>query len=188
MLVEPEKVLQEVDVIRHSESWRRSVYGEEGARGFSVRVPVRDADGSIAYPDLQSSSTSDYAAAAATVAATAAQAALASVSSSEDALTYALTQWCDAIASPYGVPVFNLTNCLSDGRALCLLVHYYHPSILPTGMIQATTVALMNQQYFTNTGEPSAVDDFMEVTFIHTKKYYLFWSVSTTMCAPFSIH
>jgi hypothetical protein len=54
-------------------------------------------------------------------------------------LADALVLWCDAIASRYGVAVFDLTNCLSDGRALCLLIHYYHPAILPTKLIKRTT-------------------------------------------------
>ena len=59
------------------------------------------------------------------------------------ALTSALLKWCDAIAGTYGVPVHNLTSSLADGRALCLLIHYYHPTILATNMIQNTTASLL---------------------------------------------
>jgi hypothetical protein len=58
-------------------------------------------------------------------------------------LTSSLLKWCDAIAGTYGVPVHNLTTSLADGRALCLLIHYYHPSILPTRTIQNTTASLL---------------------------------------------
>lgn len=54
-----------------------------------------------------------------------------------------MLRWCEAIASTYGVPVHNLTTSLADGRALCLLIHYYHPTILPTKIIQNTTSSLL---------------------------------------------
>lgn len=54
-----------------------------------------------------------------------------------------MLRWCEAIASTYGVPVHNLTSSLADGRALCLLIHYYHPTILPTKIIQNTTTSLL---------------------------------------------
>ena len=57
-------------------------------------------------------------------------------------LTNALLKWCNAIAGQYGVPVHNLTTCLADGRALCLLIHYYHPTLLPTKFIKNTTSSL----------------------------------------------
>lgn len=41
------------------------------------------------------------------------------------------------------MPVHNLTTSLADGRALCLLIHYYHPTILPTKIIQNTTSSLL---------------------------------------------
>ena len=58
-------------------------------------------------------------------------------------LANALMKWCHAISNTYGVAVNNLTSSLSDGRALCLLIHYYHPTILSTSMIQNTTASLL---------------------------------------------
>ena len=42
-------------------------------------------------------------------------------------LLSALLAWCQAVCHGYGVPVNNFTTSFADGRALCLLVHYYHP-------------------------------------------------------------
>ncbi|CAM9960370.1 unnamed protein product, partial [Chrysoparadoxa australica] len=53
-----------------------------------------------------------------------------------------LLQWCQAICHSHGVPVRNFTTSFADGRALCLLVHYYHPTLLPLSAIQATTANL----------------------------------------------
>lgn len=62
-------------------------------------------------------------------------------------LTYSLLKWCNAISSPYGVPVHNFTTCLADGRALCYLVHYYHPSILRVRDIRDTTSSLISTHF-----------------------------------------
>ena len=62
-------------------------------------------------------------------------------------LTTSLLTWCYQIARPYGVYVTNLTSSLSDGRALCLLVHHYHPDILPLRKICRTTISLMETPY-----------------------------------------
>ena len=57
----------------------------------------------------------------------------------DDELGVALVAWCAAVAGRYGVAVTNLTTSLADGRALCLLIHYYHPKILPIRQIKKTT-------------------------------------------------
>ena len=77
-------------------------------------------------------------------------------------LTSSLLKWCDAIAGTYGVPVHNLTTSLADGRALCLLIHYYHPSILPTRTIQNTTASLLTP--FQGQNGDYALDKFTEAT------------------------
>lgn len=60
----------------------------------------------------------------------------------EGLLRGAILQWCTVVAEPYLVPVHNLSSSLADGRALCLLVHYYHPTLLPVKMIRKTTAHL----------------------------------------------
>jgi Calponin homology (CH) domain len=62
-------------------------------------------------------------------------------------LTSALLKWCNAISSTYGVHVYNFTTCLADGKALCYLVHYYHPSILRVNDIRDTTSSMINTHF-----------------------------------------
>ena len=47
----------------------------------------------------------------------------------------------------YGVNVHNFTNCLSDGRVLCYMVHYYHPTLLRLCDIQSTTATILSDHY-----------------------------------------
>lgn len=44
-------------------------------------------------------------------------------------LLSALLVWCQAVCHGYGVPIRNFTTSFADGRALCLLLHYYHPRV-----------------------------------------------------------
>lgn len=44
-------------------------------------------------------------------------------------LLAALLAWCQAVCHGYGIPVRNFTTSFADGRALCLLLHYYHPRV-----------------------------------------------------------
>ena len=76
-------------------------------------------------------------------------------------LTNAILKWSDAIAGQYGVSVHNLTTCLADGRALCLLIHYYHPTILPTKIIKNTTSSL--SKAFDDV-EDEGLENFTEAT------------------------
>jgi hypothetical protein len=127
MLVDSSKVLGEAAIISGTEGWRRSIYGADDVLTLAVRVPVKSADGVIIYPQNSKSLIDD------------------DLKGSDTAvLTNSLLKWCHAIAGTYGVPVYNLTSCLADGRALCLLIHYYHPTIITTKMIRNTTVSLHN--------------------------------------------
>ncbi|RUP51136.1 LOW QUALITY PROTEIN: hypothetical protein BC936DRAFT_149745 [Jimgerdemannia flammicorona] len=47
-----------------------------------------------------------------------------------------LLSWCKVVCAFYGVPVRNFTNSFADGRALCYIVHHYHPSVLPADRIE----------------------------------------------------
>lgn len=53
-------------------------------------------------------------------------------SSADSDIVASLLSWCNAIAVPQGVIVKNLTSSLVDGKALCLLIKHYHPSIMTT--------------------------------------------------------
>ena len=50
-----------------------------------------------------------------------------------------LISWCNSISEPFGVPVYDLTTSIADGRALCLLIHHYHPSLVPLNLIKKTS-------------------------------------------------
>ena len=60
------------------------------------------------------------------------------VSSPEESLKSLLFRWCKAVCSNFGLKLQDFTNSFADGKALCYLVHYYHPGslrfedILPT--------------------------------------------------------
>ena len=120
MLIDPARVRKEAATIRHNQRWRRSVYGRAEAENFAVAVPMYDENGGVTYPDPADAEQD-------------------SKGEDDTDLESALLVWCNAVAGQYGVSVYNLTSCLADGRALCMLVHYYHPSILPTKTIKKTT-------------------------------------------------
>ncbi|XP_059177929.1 abnormal spindle-like microcephaly-associated protein homolog isoform X2 [Physella acuta] len=48
-------------------------------------------------------------------------------------------QWCRLVCLHYGVKVENFTVSFSDGRALCCLIHHYHPALLPLSDIRFQT-------------------------------------------------
>ena len=120
MLIDAKTVRVEVEEILKNELWRRSIYGADEAATFAVKVATAENLASIMMKTINSVASHS------------------AVDTTAD-LADALVLWCDAVASRYGVPVFDITNCLSDGRALCLLIHYYHPAILPTKLIKRTT-------------------------------------------------
>ena len=48
--------------------------------------------------------------------------------------------WCTCVNMvSFSFQVDNFTSSFSDGRVLCLLVHYYHPSLLPLEKISYET-------------------------------------------------
>ncbi|CAN0432610.1 unnamed protein product, partial [Discosporangium mesarthrocarpum] len=60
----------------------------------------------------------------------------------DEGVLAALLAWTRAVCHGYGVPIENFTASFADGRALCVLLHYYHPQILPLEAIQRTTAHL----------------------------------------------
>ncbi|XP_052220933.1 abnormal spindle-like microcephaly-associated protein homolog [Dreissena polymorpha] len=57
-----------------------------------------------------------------------------------------LLQWCRAVCAHFDIKVENFTVSFSDGRALCHIVHFYHPGLLPLGSIaQQTTVSHLEE-------------------------------------------
>lgn len=50
--------------------------------------------------------------------------------SADEILKDLLLRWSQAVCSSFGVTINNLSESFADGKALCLLVHYYHPSLI----------------------------------------------------------
>ncbi|CAL1537151.1 unnamed protein product [Lymnaea stagnalis] len=55
-------------------------------------------------------------------------------------------QWCRLVCLHYGVTVENFTVSFSDGRALCCLIHHYHPALLPLSEIKFHTTVSFQQE------------------------------------------
>jgi hypothetical protein len=113
-LITPAKVMREVQLIHANDSWRRSRYDEHDVAAMAVRASAGQGSRSVG-----------------------------SVQQSDD-LSAALLQWSQAITQNYDVPVKDLTTSFADGRALCLLIHYYHPAVLPTASIKKTSRNLLD--------------------------------------------
>ena len=71
-----------------------------------------------------------------------------------DQNTSLLLQWCQAVCSCFGFHVENFTTSFADGKALCYLVHYYHPGILTKSEILPTSRdEIQLNEYSTNSEE-----------------------------------
>lgn len=60
-------------------------------------------------------------------------------SSPEDALKSLLLRWCKAVCFNFGLVLEDFSESFADGKALCYLVHYYHPGTLRCEDILPTT-------------------------------------------------
>lgn len=59
--------------------------------------------------------------------------------SPEQTMKNLLFRWCQAVCNNYGIQLTDFTSSFADGRALCYLVHYYHPGIIPLRDILPTS-------------------------------------------------
>lgn len=59
--------------------------------------------------------------------------------SPEDQVYAVLLEWCRVVCANYFVPVEDFTASFADGKALCYLLHYYHPMLLSKADILPTT-------------------------------------------------
>ena len=50
-----------------------------------------------------------------------------------------LTHWTRLVCAHYGLAVHNLSASFGDGRAYCLLVHHYQPTLLPRHAVSDLT-------------------------------------------------
>ncbi|XP_028394821.1 abnormal spindle-like microcephaly-associated protein homolog [Dendronephthya gigantea] len=66
-----------------------------------------------------------------------------------------LLEWCRGVCRLYGVKVDNFTVSMSDGRVMCYLLHYYHPSLLREEDICQETTQTCNPY----TAEDDSIDD-----------------------------
>lgn len=60
-------------------------------------------------------------------------------SDSSNDLKVLLLRWCTTVCSCFGLLVTNFTTDFADGKALCFLLHYYHPGLLKRKEILPTT-------------------------------------------------
>ena len=51
-------------------------------------------------------------------------------SSQDEKLRDLLLRWSRAVCSSFGIAVNDLSESFANGKAMCLLVHYYHPSLI----------------------------------------------------------
>ncbi|OWZ02588.1 Abnormal spindle-like microcephaly-associated protein, partial [Phytophthora megakarya] len=56
-----------------------------------------------------------------------------------------LLEWCRAVCSNYFVEVSDFSRSFADGKALCYLLHYYHPMLLPKSELLPTTNDLRDE-------------------------------------------
>ncbi|XP_074655688.1 uncharacterized protein LOC141909201 [Tubulanus polymorphus] len=55
-----------------------------------------------------------------------------------------LLKWCQVVCSYYAMKVENFTVSFSDGRALCCIIHHYHPGLLPLTDIKMETTQTLS--------------------------------------------
>ncbi|KAF2352655.1 IQ motif EF-hand binding site [Trinorchestia longiramus] len=65
---------------------------------------------------------------------------------SPDTLMLLLKRWVQFICAHYGLTVYNMTASLSDGRALCQVLHHYHPDLLPLHLVNDITTHTVQLQ------------------------------------------
>ncbi|ETV96103.1 hypothetical protein, variant [Aphanomyces invadans] len=61
------------------------------------------------------------------------------IDKTREPIAWHLLEWCRVVCANYNVPIRNYTASFADGKALCLMVHYYHPRLLEKWEIQWTT-------------------------------------------------
>jgi len=137
-----DNIYYELREIKGSRGWRKSVYSLDEAANFAVAV---NSSAMISPIEAEAAYTSAFSL----------ESKLIDPQSTE--ICNALCEWCNSITDQYSVPVYNLTRCLADGRALCLLVHYYHPTLLPLKNIKRTSACFSDPLM-----SMTRLDDFTE--------------------------
>jgi len=125
------KLLNEEEVLHEIDSVRRSRQARRNMQGIHFRSPQR------LSPDRPTNLPP------------------------EESLKSLLLRWCKAVCSNFGLHLEDFTNSFADGRAVCYLVHYYHPGtlrredILPT--LNDQDSGLSNDQIVANERANSAL-------------------------------
>lgn len=58
----------------------------------------------------------------------------------KEVLVSLLLRWSQAVCSSFGLKLSNFTTSFADGRALCYLIHYYHPAVIRLDEIMPTSI------------------------------------------------
>eukprot|EP00978_Attheya_sp_CCMP212_P020095 scaffold57136_cov47-Attheya_sp.AAC.5 len=57
----------------------------------------------------------------------------------DEGMVNLLLKWCQVVCSCFGYTVENFTTSFANGKALCYLIHYYHPGLLKLDEIRLMT-------------------------------------------------
>ncbi|RHX98117.1 hypothetical protein DYB36_002735, partial [Aphanomyces astaci] len=49
------------------------------------------------------------------------------IDKAKEPIAWHLLEWCRVVCATYNVAIRNFTASFADGKALCLMIHYYHP-------------------------------------------------------------
>mmetsp|Transcript_16947 Transcript_16947/g.41278 ORF Transcript_16947/g.41278 Transcript_16947/m.41278 type:complete len:2524 (+) Transcript_16947:69-7640(+) len=58
----------------------------------------------------------------------------------KEVLASLLLRWSQAVCSSFGLKLSDFTTSFADGRALCYLIHYYHPTVIRLDEIMPTSI------------------------------------------------
>ncbi|KAF0753203.1 hypothetical protein AaE_005795 [Aphanomyces astaci] len=51
------------------------------------------------------------------------------IDKAKEPIAWHLLEWCRVVCATYNVAIRNFTASFADGKALCLMIHYYHPRV-----------------------------------------------------------
>ncbi|OQR93510.1 abnormal spindle-like microcephaly-associated protein [Thraustotheca clavata] len=61
------------------------------------------------------------------------------ISTNNMSIPQLLLEWCRVVCANYHLAIHNFTASFADGKALCLMIHYYHPRLLEKSEMHWTT-------------------------------------------------
>ncbi|RYG63873.1 hypothetical protein EON64_15105, partial [archaeon] len=108
------RILEEISIIRRDKKWRQSVHNPQEAAKLAVKVKTTESTDDACDGEDSSMTCMDM------------------------SVEKALVAWVGTIGQMYSLDITDMSSSFADGRALCLLFHYYHPSLIPTRQIRKT--------------------------------------------------